>query len=143
MSATADAGVSVGRACEHVFVGPDARPYARLVRALERMQLPQAESAARECEVVPLGDALGLCVLMAIAGEDRFERASTHWLRRLLNETAPLHLNQLAVVVEALQALPGARADLAVTQMESGLRSAGLRDLAQRIRRLEPQSQAS
>jgi hypothetical protein len=115
-----------GTACEHVFVGADARPYARLCRAIERAQLSQAEEAARECSRVGLEEALGLCVLMARDGDRRFERAALRWISRAIEERGELTLLSLGSVVDALGQLQGTASEVARARLALALRSADL-----------------
>jgi hypothetical protein len=109
-----------------VFVGADARPYARLCRAIERGQLTQAEAAARECGRVGLEEALGLCVLMAGDGDRRFERAALRWIGRAIEERRELTLAILGWVVDALGELQGTAPELARARLALVLRSADL-----------------
>jgi hypothetical protein len=109
-----------------VFVGADARPYARLCRAIERAQLAQAEAAARECGRVGLEEALGLCVLMARDGDRRFERAALRWIARAIEERGELTLATLSSLVDALGELQGTVPEVARARLALALRSADL-----------------
>jgi hypothetical protein len=121
-----------------VFVGADAQPYARLRRAIERGQLSQAEAAARECARVNLEEALGLCVLMARAGDGRFERAALRWIGRVTEERVDLTLSGLAGMADALAGLQGIAPEVARARLALALRSANLRHAARYAERTKP-----
>ncbi len=76
-------------------------------RALERGSLLQAESNARLVNAqtgksLPLGDALGLLLLMAQKRDDRFERAALRWHARLETELRDLTLGKSLLALSAL-----------------------------------------
>ncbi len=83
------------------------RPYAEFRRALERGSLLQAESNARLVNAqtgksLPLGDALGLLLLMAQERDDRFERAALRLHARLETELRDLTLGESLLALSAL-----------------------------------------
>jgi hypothetical protein len=114
-----------------MFVSADARPYARLCRAIERAQLAQADAAARDCEQVGLAEALGLCILMARDGDPRFERAVVRWIARVSEEHQGLTLMALDGLVHALRELQGTAPEVARARLALALRSADLPRAAQ------------
>lgn len=82
-------------------------PYARFRRALAGGHLLKALDAASDLRVVPLEDALTLCLLMARARDGRFDAAARRWLQRFATERrAPL---QQVVMAGAALAELGAR----------------------------------
>lgn len=93
-----------------MFVGVAGRPYAEFRRALERGSLLQAESNARLVNAqtgksLPLGDALGLLLLMAQVRDDRYERAALRWHARLETELRDLTLGESLLALAALVAI--------------------------------------
>jgi hypothetical protein len=85
----------------------------RLLRAIERRSLAQAEAAARELEKLRLEDALGLTLLMLAERDARFERAATRWLGRLLLEYPAVGLEIASELAGSLADLAGASPDVA------------------------------
>ncbi len=81
--------------------------YSRLRRALERGNPVVAWTAAAELERVPLADALALCLLLVHSDRPRYERAALRWHTRLCREVAGLSIDEAALSLAALQALPG------------------------------------
>jgi hypothetical protein len=80
-------------------------PYARFRRALAAGNLAMVRTAAAEFPQVDLGDALEICVLMARAEPDRYERAALRWLARFSLQSR-VTLAQVALAVAALEAMP-------------------------------------
>jgi hypothetical protein len=74
-------------------------------RAVERGNLPFAESAARQLGQLSLEDALALVALMAEKAPERYERAALRWLRRFHDERSPT-LPAVALASVALLELP-------------------------------------
>jgi hypothetical protein len=70
-----------------VFVTAEGHDYARFHRALDRRNLIEAESAARELPVVRLEDALRLVHLYAERGSPKYEPAALRWLSRYASES--------------------------------------------------------
>ncbi|MEK6251844.1 MAG: hypothetical protein AABM43_07850 [Actinomycetota bacterium] len=60
--------------------------YGRFRKSLDRGNVNFALEAAAELETVSLADALELCVLLAAAGDSRYQAAARRWLGRLLEE---------------------------------------------------------
>ena len=72
-----------------MFVTADGNPSVIFQRALKARSLMIAEAVAHEIfstRLLTLNEALGLVVLYASVGDDKAERASLRWLRRLLDE---------------------------------------------------------
>jgi hypothetical protein len=65
--------------CEHPFVTSQGSAYARFRRALERGNVTEALSAARELQHVGLADALGLCLLLRDKAPEKYGRAALRW----------------------------------------------------------------
>ena len=78
--------------------------YGRFQRALDRSNLLNAETAARELGQLTLPDALRLLTLLAAKEPRRYERAAVRWLERLLAER-PVTLADVAAATEALARL--------------------------------------
>jgi hypothetical protein len=76
-------------ACEHAFVISDGSPLTRFRRAIDARSLFLAETAARELNVVSLGDARALLDLYAEAASNKYDRAAVRWLARYALETEP------------------------------------------------------
>lgn len=103
----------------------EAGPVARLLRAVERGQLAEAEAAARECDVVPLEGALGICILSRLRGDERAERALRRFCAGLISGRPRLTLIHCARI-EAADELLGDRPERAVGRIALALRQAGL-----------------
>ncbi len=80
--------------------------YSRFQRALATGNLQVVEAAAAELPTVGLDDALAILVLLAQAGDERFDRAATRWLGRLLIET-PAGLSDARFALALVERLPG------------------------------------
>jgi hypothetical protein len=87
-------------------------PYARFQPALKTGRASIAWNAALELEHVDLQDALVLVLL--VADEPRFARASARWLGRLCLEVPSLTLRQLLLIATALAGLPDRGAAVAL-----------------------------
>ena len=87
--------------------------YSRLRRALERGNAVVAWAAAAELERVPLADALALCLLLVRSDPARYERAALRWHARLCREVPGLSIDEAALGLSALRALPGPAAEAA------------------------------
>ena len=87
-----------------MFVTARGSPYARLQRALDARHLLKALDAAAELRVVSLDDAMELCLLLAEAGDRRYETAARRWLQRFANERGPT-LGQILLAGAALSEL--------------------------------------
>ncbi|MCD6016643.1 MAG: hypothetical protein K0R88_2727 [Solirubrobacterales bacterium] len=110
--------------------------YARLRRALDAGQLREAERAARELDRVSLEDALRLVLLLLTAHDYRYEPAAVKWLGRILSEQPRLFgLRGVAEIATCLEALDGASANVARSQLAVLLRHAGLEDSARLLER--------
>lgn len=80
-------------------------PSGRFQRAIERGNLFQAELAARELKQLALGQAFQLCLLMAQAGDARFERAAVRWHGRFVTERKIHRLSESQLVLASLAEL--------------------------------------
>src|SRR5215211_5347190 len=100
--------------CEHAFVTSQGSPYGRFARAIERRQVRNAETAARELRQLSLADALALVALYAVADDAKFEQAAVKCLGRLCHERAGLSLGSLQFAAAALSELGGSRHDAAL-----------------------------
>src|SRR4051812_1276357 len=94
------------RVCEHVFVSSTGSPYARFRRAIATGNLQLVHAAALELPRVDLQDALRICLLMATADDDRYERAAVRWLARASLETPTMRLEDVRMGLIAFEALP-------------------------------------
>jgi hypothetical protein len=61
--------------------------------------------AAAELPQVDLADALSICLAMSAQDDERYDRAATRWLARLVCERPALGLDDLHTALTALQAL--------------------------------------
>jgi hypothetical protein len=77
--------------------------HARFQRAIQRGDLLNAETAARELGALSVSDALALVLLYQRAGDERFERAARRWIRRVQIDHRLRHQE-----VELLRAAMGA-----------------------------------
>ncbi len=69
-----------------MLVTAQGSAYTRFRRALGSGSALMAMAAASELDHIELEDALGLCLLLARARDDRFDRAAGRWLGRLTIE---------------------------------------------------------
>ena len=102
-----------------------ASPNARLVRALERRSLAQAEEAARELAVVDPEHALALILLMLNEHDSRWERSAVRWVGQWLADRPATGLELAADLIGAFADLDGASPDVARARVAFVLRSAG------------------
>jgi hypothetical protein len=96
--------------------------YGRFSRAVQRGNVLEAETAARELGNLTLADALSLCELLAARDPQRFERAARRWLQRFIEERSP-SLPELALATAAL------------SELRHGRRAAGTHALRRLLRR--------
>ncbi len=82
-------------------------PYARLQRALASGNALVAWATASELPHVALDDALALCLLLVDEDPDRYGRAAVRWHARLCREMRALTIDESALALSALGALPG------------------------------------
>jgi len=82
-------------------------PYARLQRALASGNALVAWATASELPRVSLDDALALCLLLADEDPDRYEHAAVRWHARLCREVPGVTIDEAALALAALGALPG------------------------------------
>jgi hypothetical protein len=108
-----------------VFVSPSA--YSLFRRALEAGHLDQAEGFARELPALSLADALELLFLMHAVRDERYSRAATRWLGRVLAERPHVGLGAAAEMADALAGLDGTAPSVARSRLSIHLRQAGLR----------------
>ena len=82
--------------------------YSRFQRALATGNIDIVEAAAAELPTIGLDDALAILVLLAQAGDPRFDRAAARWVGRLLTET-PTGLGDARFALALVERLPGCR----------------------------------
>jgi hypothetical protein len=82
--------------------------YGRFRRALDRGDVTEALSSARELEHVGLAEALELCLLLRDKAPDRYGRAALRWHGRLCREV-DVSLEEAQAVLAALVLLAGER----------------------------------
>ena len=111
-------------------MGAGARPYARLQRALRLGQLAAAETAARECPVIQLPDALALVLLLAQNHDRRFERAALRWIQRAIDEAPRGSLAAVSALATALDGLEGLEDHVARSRLSLALGQLGLSEEA-------------
>lgn len=90
-----------------MFVQSPGSAHAQLRRALDRGNLLSALSAARDCPVVPLEEALELCLLIRDKEPERYGRAAARWAARWSSELAGVDLPEAQLVQAALGSLAG------------------------------------
>jgi len=103
-----------------------ASAYARFRRALDRGNVTEALSAARELQFVGLAEALALTLLLADGEDARYERAALRWHARFAYETKNVDIRESLAVLALLTAIPANR-----------LAAAALAELFSRRRSLE------
>src|SRR5262245_2695974 len=96
-------------AWEHVFVSIKGSAYANFRRSLETRNLKIVLPAAAELQWIGLEDSLEILVLMAEAGDPRFDRSAARWVGRLLTETPPMSLREVRWAVAMVEQLPRCR----------------------------------
>jgi hypothetical protein len=80
--------------------------YARFRRALDGGRLRPVLVEARELSQIDLDDALAMLVLIAAQDPPRYARAAARWAGRLAIEHPDVTIEELGVVVAALERLP-------------------------------------
>jgi hypothetical protein len=100
--------------------------YARFRRALDRGNVTEALSAARELQFVGLAEAPALTLLLADGEDARYERAALRWHARFAYETKNVDIRESLAVLALLTAIPANR-----------LAAAALAELLSRRRSLE------
>jgi hypothetical protein len=99
----------------------------RLMRdSVERGNVTEALSAARELQFVGLAEALALTLLLADGEDARYERAALRWHARFAYETKNVDIRESLAVLALLTAIPANR-----------LAAAALAELFSRRRSLE------
>jgi len=83
-------------------------PYSRFREALVTRDLATALAAADELPQLQLADALEVLVLLAQAGDPRFERAAALWVGRLLVENR-IDLRDARFAMAMVERLPQCR----------------------------------
>lgn len=89
-----------------MFVSIKGSSYARFQRALQQGKLDLIRQAAGELPHVDLVDALQICLLMSVQGDERYDRAATRWLARFALERPRVGLDDLRCAAYALRMLP-------------------------------------
>jgi len=89
-----------------VFVTSQGSPHARFERALHTGNPTLVRAAAAELPRVGLDDALRICVVLAVAEPEVYERAAVRWLGRLLLDEPGVTLAQAQLAATALGVLP-------------------------------------
>lgn len=82
-------------------------PHTRFQRALAARNALADWAAAHELAQVSLENALALVLLLADSDPDRFELAAVRWHACVCRELRGLTLDESAVALAALRALPG------------------------------------
>jgi hypothetical protein len=95
-----------------VFVSLEQSPHVRFRRSLETRKLEDALAAAADVAWMNVDDALEILVLMAEAGDPRFERAAARWVGRLLTETPLMTLKEARWAIAMVEQLPRCRESL-------------------------------
>jgi hypothetical protein len=75
---------------------------------LQTGNLQIVEAAVTDLRRVGLDDALAILVLLAEAGDPRFDRAAARWVGRLLTET-PAGLRDARFAIALVERLPAGR----------------------------------
>jgi hypothetical protein len=108
-------------------VTSQSHPYARFRRAVERGNVTEALSAARELQHVGLADALELCLLLRDKAPEKYERAALRWHGLYCREVIDVCIVEGQAVLAMLAAIAGPRGKPAA------------RDLAELLDRRGPQ----
>src|SRR4051794_38596319 len=103
----------------------EAAPYARLIRAIQRRKLAQAEAAARELPRIDPEHALALVMLMGAERDVRYEPAMVRWLGQWLAAHPQIGLELGIELAGALADLTGAAPDVARARAALLIRSSG------------------
>jgi hypothetical protein len=112
-----------------MFVTSEGHPYAVFRRALDRRNAPVAWAAAAELPRIDLGDALALCLLTAERQPARFDRASSRWIARYLQEEPRVGLEELRLITELVVNLRGPHAAAAARALRELFAARGRGDL--------------
>jgi hypothetical protein len=107
--------------------------HGRFQRAIARRNLFHAELAAREMGRVNLADALALALLIAEVDPDRWPRAAARWHARFVQEAQGIGLDEAALALSAVRALPGPHGDVAAQTLRHLARSYGLVSVVQSL----------
>ena len=111
--------------CEHTFVTAQGSPYARLRRALDRANVTEALSAARELRYVGLLEALELCLLLRDKAPGKYSRAAVRWHSRLVRELPGVALEDSQAALAALGAIAGENGQAAARALAEVLNGHG------------------
>lgn len=90
---------------EHLFDDESGPSHAIFRRALDRRNLPSAWAAAAELQVVSLGDALALCLLVRDREPAKFTRLALPWHARFCAGTPDVDLETGRLVLDLLTAI--------------------------------------
>ena len=101
-------------------------PHARFQRAIASRNALVVWATASELPHVSLDDALALCLLLAESDPARFERAAVRWHARLCREASAVTIDESALALSALNALPGRGGDAAAQALASLCQAHGL-----------------
>lgn len=93
-----------------------------LDRAIATGNVRQVEIAAIACDVIPLHQALAICLVYLRAAPDRYELAASRFLERLIAERRP----PVRAVATIAAALAGAPHPLAMSALTGCLDALGL-----------------
>jgi hypothetical protein len=107
--------------------------HGRFQRAIERRYLFHAELAARELQHLNLPDALALALLIADADPDRWPRAAARWHARFVQKARGIDLDESALALAAVQALPGPHAGVAAQTLRHLAGSYGVSTVVQSL----------
>lgn len=88
-----------------VRVAPKGSANSTLDRALATGNVRQVEIAAIACDVIPLHQALAICLVYLRSAPDRYEPAASRFLERLIAERRP-PVGAVATIAAALAAAP-------------------------------------
>jgi hypothetical protein len=115
-----------------VFLTGQAWAYSRFRRALDRGNVLEALSSARELEHVGLVEALELCLLLCEREPARFERAGLRWHGRYCREF-DVELDEGQAVLATLAALRGDPRSNAASALAELLNRRGLERAAEAL----------
>jgi hypothetical protein len=90
---------------EHEFVTSQGSPSGRFQRALDRGNLLEADSPARELRRLTLLDALEFCDLLARQAPERYERAALRWHGRWETKAKASSLAESQLALHCFQLL--------------------------------------
>jgi hypothetical protein len=100
--------------------------HGRFQRAIHRRHVQAAEMAAREMGGLSLADALALALLIAESDPERWPRAAARWHARFVQEARGIGLDEAALALSAVRALPGSHRALAAETLRGLAWSYGL-----------------